>query len=91
MKKEILWEGSHHYDLEVLDDTYTLYHSNDEYWQSTTRGTIALQLINTGNGFNIVGLDKKGKLDYSEAVCLYILLAAEKDYKVEIIESKLEL
>ena len=91
IRKEILWEGVHHYDLEILDDSYILYYSNEEYWSISARNTVALQLVNTGNGFDIIGLGKKGKLDYSEATALYILLAVEKNYKVEIIESKREL
>lgn len=91
MKKEILWEGEYQYDLEIDDNVYTLWHNNSEYWQSDVRDTVAIEVVNTGNGFKIKGLSKKNFLDYSEAIYLYIILAYEKDYKVEIITSKKEL
>ena len=90
-KKEIFWENEYQYDLEVLENIHTLYYANVESWQSNVRNTIALQLINTGNDFKVVGLNNKNRLNYSEAVHMYIILAAEKDYKVEIVESKREL
>lgn len=88
MKKEILWENNYEYDLEVIDNVHTLYYANVESWQSDVRNTIALQLINTGNDFKVVGLSTKNRLNYSEAVYMYIILATEKDYKVEIVMSK---
>jgi len=91
MKKQIFWEDEYSYDLEVKDNIYTLYYSNNECWQSNFRNTVALKMINTGNEFIFEGLDKKHKLNYSEAVQMYILLAFEKDYKVEMSEKIREL
>lgn len=87
----IIWEGTYEYDLEVVDNIHTLYYADVESWQSNVRNTIALQLINTGNDFKVVGLSIKNRLNYSEAVHMYILLAMEKDYKVEIVMDKKEL
>jgi len=91
MKKPIFLENEYQYDLEVIDNICTLYYSNNECWQSNIRNTITLQLVNTGNGFKVIGLEKKHRLNYSEAQELYILLSAIKDSKIEIVELKKEL
>ena len=88
MKKEILWNNEYQYDLEVVDNIHTLYYANVESWQNNVRNTIALQLINTGDDFKVVELNTKNRLNYSEAVHMYIILSHEKDYIVEIVESK---
>lgn len=90
-RKQILLEGNYEYDLEVVDNVYTLYHADVEYWHSHVRNTAALEMTNTGNGFTFKSLKKKNKLDYEEAFLMYVLLSVEKDYKVEIVEHTREL
>ena len=84
MKKAIFFEEKHEHDLEIIDDTYTLYYSDNENWLPHIRKTIAMQMKNTGNGFQFNGQGKKNFLGYDEAVYMYILLAAEKDYNIEV-------
>lgn len=90
-KQEIFWNSEYQYDLEIEDNTYTLWYSNSECWQSETRNTIALQIVNTGNKFEINGLSEFGKLNFSESEELYILLAAVKESKIEVVTAKKEL
>lgn len=91
MRQEILWDSEYQYDLEIEDNVYTLWYSSSECWQQATRNTIALRLINTGNYYQVIGLEKKGRLNYSESEELYILLASVKDSKIEIVTAKKEL
>jgi hypothetical protein len=88
--KKIFFDGEYQYDLLVEDHKYTLYYNNSEYWQSDIRNTVAFKVINDGNGYRGT-FDKKGRIDYSEAFYLYLILALEKDYKVEIAENLKEI
>lgn len=92
MKKEILIDGIHEFDLIVEGKKHLLYFSRGEQWSSDTQGTLALGLKDTGNGFKIIGETLKRKsVGYDIAQYLFILLAAEKEYKVEMVEQKREL
>lgn len=91
MKKPIFFNELHDYDLEIKDDVYTLYRSNESTWLESEQGKIIMQMVNTGNGFKFTNQKKKNWLGYDEAVHMYILLAAEKDYKLEMFEKEKEL
>lgn len=91
MKKPIFFNGLHDYDLEIKDDVYTLYRSNEETWYPNVKGEVIMQMVNTGNGFKFTNQKKKNWLEYDEAVYMYILLAAEKDYKLEMFSKEKEL
>lgn len=91
MKKPIFFEGKHEHDLEIIDDVYTLYYSNNEIWNDNTKNTIAMQMKNTGSGFQFNNQRKKNFLDYDEAVYMYILLAAEKDYNIDVYKKEKKL
>ena len=88
--KIVLFDGESQYFLEIKDGTYRLYHNHSECWVESVKGTLAFEMINDGNQYKFKS-EKKGILNYSEAVFLYIILALEKDYKVEVVESIREL
>lgn len=89
-KKEILVDEEHLYDLIIEDNKFCLHYSNAEFWHF--KGELVLGLKETGNGYKMIKpLRKKNKIDYDEAQELYILLAAVKESKIEVIESKEEL
>ena len=81
---EIFIDEEHEYDYEEVEGVHTLYYNNSGYWNSSVRNTIALQITDDGNGL-IFGKKLKNRIDYSESVCLTILLKLiNKDYKFEI-------
>lgn len=91
MKKPIFFDGLNDYDLEIKDNVYTLYRSNEESWYPNVRNEVIMTMENTGNGFKFTNQSKKNWLGYDEAVYMYILLAAEKNYKLEMFEKEREL
>jgi len=89
--KLILFEGNYEYNLTIEDgNKYKLYHNNSEAWNSHTRGTLAFEFECDGNGYKFKTA-KKGRLDYSEAVYMYLVLSLEKNYKLEIADITKEL
>lgn len=85
--KEIFVDGEYDHTLTVEKQknktVYTLYYSQGKQWASDFRGTIALKVVEDGNGLKIVG-KKNGKLDYSEAMYLSIILRFfHNEYKFE--------
>jgi hypothetical protein len=90
-KKLILFENEYQYDLHIEDGSkYKLYHNNSETWNSHTRGTLAFEMECDGNGYEFKTA-KKGRLDYSEAVYMYLILSLEKNYKLEVANIEKEL
>lgn len=90
--KAIFVDKEHSYNLVEQERMTMLYYSENECWNSHTRGQFVLGLENTGNDFKIVsGLSKKNRIDYSEAVELLILLSAVKESKIEIFEKTSEI
>lgn len=75
MKKPIFVDDTHDYDLLVNNDNYTLFYSEGEQWTSNTRGKIAMEIVDTGNGFEIVEakLSDVNHFDYSEMLFVSIL------------------
>lgn len=81
--KLVLFEGEYQYLLEIEDGKYTLYHNHSEYWQEYVRGTVAFEAEDTGNELKFK-TEKKNQFNYSETFYMYLILALEKDYKLEI-------
>ena len=78
-REEIYINDRHEYDyhkLKVTEHTvvHTLYFSDDFEWGADTRNTVAMQLVDTGNGIEIIGVNSKKEIDYLEAEQLHILL-----------------
>jgi len=83
--KEIFIDGEYEYDYEELDGVYTLYHNHSEQWNLHTKGGVALQIIDDGNGLKFGGKKIKNRIDYSQSIYLTILLKLiNKDYKFEV-------
>ena len=85
MKKQIFVNDAHEYDYELLaDNVHALYYSNGSEWIENLRGTICMSIKNDGNGLQI-DVEEKGRIDYSEAEQLFILLKfINKQSKYEI-------
>ena len=89
--KLVLFEGEYQYLLEIEDGRkYTLYHNHSECWNEHVKGTVAFEMVNTGNNW-AYKTEKKNQLNYSEAMYIYLILALEKDYKLEIATIEREL
>lgn len=60
---------------ELLGDTvvYTAYHSNSSMWKPNVQNTVAMKVINNGNGL-LFSQQKHKQLDYSEAELLKHIL-----------------
>jgi hypothetical protein len=68
----ILVDGRHEYDYSLEDDNvHTLRYSDNGSW--TFPKEVAMQVTDDGNGL-IVKFSEKGRIDYSEAEMLLILL-----------------
>jgi hypothetical protein len=88
-KKVIFVDGRYDHDFVSDGVTHTLLYSNSEGWSAHVRGTIALELVDDGNGYKVNGVDERKRLNYSEVVYLNILLQLIQDYKLEIAEKTL--
>ena len=78
-REEIYINDRHEYDyhkLIVTDHTtvHTLYFSDDFEWGADTRKTVAMQLVDNGDGIEIIGINAKKHINYLEAEQLHILL-----------------
>jgi hypothetical protein len=78
-REEIYINGTHEYDYHKLEATkeatvHTLYYSDDFEWADHIRKTVAMQLVDTGFGVEIIGVNSKKEIDYLEAEQLHILL-----------------
>jgi hypothetical protein len=78
-KEEIYINGSHEYDYHKLQATsnitvHTLYFSDNNEHCEENRKQIAMQLIDNGNGIEIIGVNSKKEINYGEAEQLHILL-----------------
>jgi hypothetical protein len=85
---EIFVDNVAEYTFEKVDNTYFLKYNFGEQWQQNVKGTVAFSIIDTGNGLKI-SQDKKGCLNYSEALYLSVLLRlihAEEEYTFETAE-----
>jgi hypothetical protein len=83
----IIVDGKHEYDYFLEDDNvHTLSYSDNGSWNYPNE--IAMQLIDDGNGL-VIKFREKGRIDYSEAEQLLILLKIiNRDIKYELVTNK---
>ena len=86
-KEEIYINGKHEYDYHKLSSktnvtVHTLYFSDDEEWAEDHRNTVAMQLVDDGNGLEIIGVNTKKSINYLEAEQLHILLRLSSSQSV---------
>lgn len=78
-KEEIYINDKHEYDYHKHDiskniTVHTLYFSDDDEWSDSMKKQVAMQLVDNGDGIEIIGACTKKHLDYGEAEQLHILL-----------------
>ena len=74
MKQQIFVDDVHEYDYEILNDNvHVLYYSNGDEWVNHAKGMVAMSIKDDGNGLDIF-FEELGRIDYSEAERLFILL-----------------
>jgi hypothetical protein len=78
-REEIYINSRHEYDYHKLEATknvtvHTLYFSDDVEWGDDTKKQVAMQLVDNGDGVEIIGACTKKHLNYLEAEQLHILL-----------------
>ena len=81
--KHIFFDDEHQYNLHVENGKYTLYYNNSDIWCSDVRNTVAFEMYNDCNRYSFK-TNKKNRLDYSEAMYMYVILALEKESKISI-------
>jgi hypothetical protein len=89
-REEIYINGKHEYDYHKLEATkeatvHTLYYSDDFEWSENIRKTVAMQLVDNGDGVEIIGVNSKKTIEYLEAEQLHILLrlsSGQSVYKI---------
>ena len=86
-KEEIYINDKHEYDYHKHDvskniTVHTLYFSDDEEWNFDLRKQVAMQLIDNGNGIEIIGACNKKVMSYLEAEQLHILLRLSSTHSV---------
>ena len=86
-RQEIYINDRHEYDyhkLQVTPDVivHTLYYSDDFEWADHIRKTVTMQLIDDGDGIEIIGACTKKHLNYLEAEQLHILLRLSSTHSV---------
>lgn len=78
-RKQIYINGKHEYDYHKLEASkdatvHTLYFSDNDDWADAMKKQVAMQLVDTGDGVQIIGLCTKKEINYLEAEQLHILL-----------------
>lgn len=86
-REEIYINGKHEYDYHKLEATsdvtvHTLYFSDDDEWADNLKKQVAMQLVDNGDGIEIIGACTKKHLDYLEAEQLHILLRLSSTHSV---------
>lgn len=87
MKQQIFVDNIHDYNYEEVDGAHSLYYSNGDQWNEHVKGDIAMTIEDDGNGLK-VKFNEKGRIDYSEAEKLCILLKLINHPSVYEISSK---
>lgn len=85
-REEIYIDGIHEYDYSKDDadndlTIYTLYYSDWPEWVDSLKNTIALQIVDTGNGVVIENLSSSEEIDYLKLEQLHILLRLTSESK----------
>jgi hypothetical protein len=78
-REEIYINGKHEYDYHKLEaaekaTVHTLYYSDNDEWDDSIKKAVAMQLVDTGDGIQIIGVCTRKEIDYLEAEQLHILL-----------------
>ena len=86
-REEIYINSRHEYDYHKLEATpsvtvHTLYFSDDDDWSDNMKKQVAMQLVDNGDGIEIIGINAKKQLDYLEAEQLHILLRLSSTHVV---------
>ena len=86
-REEIYINRVHEYDYHKLQVTrdltvHTLYHSDNGEWNEPLIKQVAIQLLDNGNGIEIIGISKKKHMTYLEAEQLHILLRLSGGHSV---------
>lgn len=86
-REEIYINGKHEYDYHKLEaakhaTVHTLYFSDNDEWADAMKKQVAMQLIDTGDGIQIIGICTKKEIDYLEAEQLHILLRLASTHSV---------
>lgn len=93
MRKMILTDDIYEFDYEEVDGVHTLYFNNADCWQDSSKNTIAMEIVDDGNGLVLnyfcgqspLVERTKNKLNYSESIYMTILLKLiNSDYKFQI-------
>lgn len=86
-REEIYINGKHEYDYHKLEaaphaTVHTLYYSDNDEWDDVVKRAVAMQLVDTGDGIQIIGVSTKKQIDYLEAEQLHILLRLSSTHSV---------
>lgn len=86
-REEIYINGKHEYDYHKLEaakhaTVHTLYFSDNDDWDQSVRKQVAMQLVDTGDGIEIIGTCTKKTLNYLEAEQLHILLRLSSSHSI---------
>ena len=86
-REEIYINSRHEYDYHKLEATknvtvHTLYFSDDDEWSDSLKKKVAMQLVDNGDGIEIIGINAKKQLDYLEAEQLHILLRLSSTHSI---------
>ena len=86
-REEIYINSKHEYDYHKLEaaanaTVHTLYFSDNEEWADNLKKQVAMQLVDNGEGIEIIGACNKKNLDYLEAEQLHILLRLASTHTV---------
>ena len=93
-REEIYINSKHEYDYHKLEaaqhaTVHTLYFSDNDEWADNLKKQVAMQLVDTGDGIQIIGLCTKKDINYLEAEQLHILLRLASAHSVyQIAEPK---
>jgi hypothetical protein len=86
-KEEIYINGNHDYDYHKLSvnptaTVHTLYYSNSNEWSDSIKSNVTMQLVDNGNGIELIGVNSKKEISYIEAEQLHILLRLSSTHSV---------
>lgn len=86
-REEIYINDKHEYDYHKLEASssvtvHTLYYSDHIEWSEHVRNTVAMQLVDDGNGIELIGITTKKTIEYNEAERLHILLRLSSSHSV---------
>lgn len=86
-REEIYINDKHEYDYHKHEASsnitvHTLYYSDDDQWGDNMKKKVAMQLVDNGDGIEIIGACNKKHISYLEAEQLHILLRLSSTHVV---------